>query len=88
MRAARVATLRKIEIVKLPILTKALVVLLAASYVQERLTTEVCAQESWDFEYGYKHVNQDNAEDYLFETSNQYSQILSGDFLCKFVQHS
>jgi len=70
MRAARVATLRKIEIVKLPILTKALVVLLAASYVQERLITEVCAQESWDFECGYKHVNQDNAEDYLFETSN------------------
>ena len=63
-------TLRKIEIVKLPILTKALVVLLAASCVQERLIIEVCAQEYWDFEYGYKHVDQDNAEDYLFETSN------------------
>ena len=82
------APLQNIETLRLPILTKALVVLLAASYVQERLTTEVCAQESWDFEYGYKHVNQDNAEDYLFETSNQHSLILSGDFLCKFVQHS
>jgi len=27
-------------------------------------------QESWDFEYGYRHVTQDNAKDYLFETSD------------------
>ena len=64
------ATLQNIETLRLPVLTRAFVVLLAASYVQERLITEVCAQESWDFEYGYKHVDQDNAEDYLFETSN------------------
>jgi len=25
---------------------------------------------TWDFEYGYRHVGQDNAEDYLFETSD------------------
>ena len=71
------ATLQNIETLRLPVLTRAFVVLLAASYVQERLITEVCAQESWDFEYGYKHVDQDNAEDYLFETSNTriYSEL-------------
>ena len=70
MPTARMATLQNIERLRLPVLTKAFVFILAASYVQERLITEVCAQESWDFEYGYKHVDQDNAEDNLFETSN------------------
>jgi hypothetical protein len=64
------ATSQNFEILKSPILTKVLVVLLTANHVQERLITEVCAQESWGFEYGYKHVNQEDAEDYLFETSN------------------
>ena len=62
-------TIKNIGVSKLPILAKAFVLFLVVAGLQGRLTTEVCAQESWDFEYGYRHVDQDSAEDYLFETS-------------------
>jgi hypothetical protein len=40
------ATSQNFEILKSPILTKVLVVLLTANHVQERSTTEFCAHES------------------------------------------